>query len=87
VKFNEDVYLATELSNAKHGYLTLRSGDRPHQMRAFIGLNYRTKIMFQSYYEREKEEPGYVYGQAVWLSHIESNTFLTAISPDVKDKE
>lgn len=56
-------------------------------MRTFIGLNYRSKILFQSYYEREKEELGYVYGQAVWLSHIESSTFLTTLSPDLRDKE
>ena len=86
VKFNEDLYLATELNSTKMGYLTLRAGEDAGKKKTLIGLNYKTKIMLQMYYEREKEEVGYIYGQAVWLSHIESNTFLTTLRPDNKEE-
>jgi hypothetical protein len=68
------------------GFLTLRPTNAALKMKTLIGLNYKTKIMLQSYYEREKEEVGYIYGQSVWLNHIESNTFLTTVRPDNKEE-
>lgn len=77
IKFYEDVFLATELGSAKLGYVSARPSEHSHKLKIIIGLSYREKLMLHCYYESEEEETGYLFGQAVWLTHVDSLTFLT----------
>ena len=82
VKFNEDVYLATELNSTKLGFVSVRQGEQKDQLRTNISLNLKSKLILHSYFELEREEKGYIYGQAVWIKHVESNTFTTVLQPE-----
>jgi hypothetical protein len=82
VKFNEDVYLATELNSTKLGYVTVRQTEIKDHLKTNVSLNLKSKLVLHSYFELEKEEKGYIYGQAVWIKHVESNTFTTVIKPE-----
>lgn len=42
-----------------------------------VALNSKTKLELHSYNELEKDKDDYLFGQAIWLAHIESKTFLT----------
>ena len=35
--------------------------------------------MLHCYYEIEEEETGYLFGSTVWLTHVDSETFLTVV--------
>lgn len=82
IKFGEDVYLATRFESSKFAYLTVRPHQLAARMRPMLGMNSKSKVHFHSYFEREEKEDGYTYGQAVWLGHIESGTFLLTLRPD-----
>lgn len=35
--------------------------------------------MLHCYHELEEENTGYLFGQAVWLTHVDSETFVTVM--------
>lgn len=50
IKFYEDVYLATELSSAKLGYVSVRPSENKNRQKAILGLNFKEKLMLHCYY-------------------------------------
>jgi hypothetical protein len=82
VKFNEDIYLATEMNSTKLAYVDVEQGDTDAHLRTLLSLSGKSKLVLHAYCELEKEEVGYVYGQAVWLKHVESNAFATVLRPE-----
>jgi len=64
--------LATELSSAKLGYVSVRPSDTSNVLRTILGLNFKEKLMLHCYDEIEEEETGYLFGSTVWLTHVDS---------------
>ena len=83
IRFNEDVHIVTEISGARTGYLSSQATQDSNIRKTLIGMNYTSflntaKFSFHSYYEADKEETSYTFGSIIWLSHIESSTFMSA---------
>lgn len=51
IKFYEDVFLATELSNTKLGYASVRPSENQNREKIILGLNYKEKLMLHCYHE------------------------------------
>jgi hypothetical protein len=56
------------------------------QMQLFLGFSYGSKLQFHYYSTYEKEEKYYKHGRIVWLSHIESENFLSLTSVNGREE-
>lgn len=52
----------------------------------FLEFNVRSKLQFHRYNSYEKEEKYYKHGKMVWLSHIESDKFLSIVNVNGKQE-
>lgn len=71
IKFNEEIYLKTEYASSREGMVQIEGGE------LLLGFNKGTKLQIHLYSLFEKEERSYKHGRVVWLSHMESDNFLS----------
>jgi len=52
----------------------------------FLEFNVKSKFQFHRYSIHEKEEKHYRHGKIVWLSHIESDKFMSIVNVNGKEE-